>query len=72
MPGFRVRFDLRYKICEIGNQSSEELIASFYNVYKFVSRFMFKHPSRNVSVLFGKNIDHGPLKEQVNQCKLRI
>ena len=43
-------------------------------VYKLISQFLFrfKHRSRKFSVLIGKNIEHGPLKEKVIHCKLRI
>ena len=37
----------------------------YIHVYNLISRvlFRFKHHSRNVSVLLGKNKDQGPLKE---------
>ena len=36
-----------------------------YPWYKLISRFLFrfKHHSRNLSVLLGKDIDQGPFKE---------
>ena len=56
VSGFQLTFDLRYKIFETGNQSSEELKASccfsmFTSCFHDFA-FQFKHHSRTFSVLF--------------------
>ena len=62
LSSFQLPFNLRYKISVFGNQSSELLSI---HVYMLISRFLFrfKHQNRNFSVLLGRNIDHGLLKE---------